>query len=193
MNILPRLLFLFQSLPINIPMDICTILNKWLSKFIWQNKRPRIRLKTLRCPKKLGGLNVPNLKKYYWAAHIRAMVTWICRDEDTIWYNMEQGDCQDIFLDIIPFVNQNTWSKNKISNQWVKFTLLTWTKIKNLPSSLCRVLPLKDSSCPCKEKVSWLKPQPPTVSLWKNRVREVYYMEQITAKLQMKSDTFIEK
>lgn len=34
-NVLPRLLFLFQSLPIKIPVSTFTILNKWLSKFIW--------------------------------------------------------------------------------------------------------------------------------------------------------------
>ena len=38
MNILPRLLFLFQSLPIYVPASTFTILDKWLSKFIWQSK-----------------------------------------------------------------------------------------------------------------------------------------------------------
>lgn len=41
--------------------------------------------------------------------------------------------------------------------------------------------------------VSWLKPQPPTVIQWKNKLKEVYVMEQITARLQMKMDLFLDK
>lgn len=41
--------------------------------------------------------------------------------------------------------------------------------------------------------VSWLKPQPPAVIQWKNKLKEVYIMEQITARLQMKTDLFMDK
>uniref|UniRef100_A0A8C5H005 Reverse transcriptase n=1 Tax=Gouania willdenowi TaxID=441366 RepID=A0A8C5H005_GOUWI len=145
MNILPRLLFLFQSLPIKIPMSTFTTLNKWLSKFIWQNKRPRIRLKTLMCPKEIGGLNIPNLKNYYYAAQLRSLLTWVCQEEDSIWFGMEQGDCPGMFLDTIPFINPDAWSKEKkkVTNEWVKTTLSIWSNIRktlNLSSSLCRLI-----------------------------------------------------
>ena len=42
MNMLPRLLYLFQSLPVGVPQ---TQFNKWdklISRFIWEGKRPRI-------------------------------------------------------------------------------------------------------------------------------------------------------
>ncbi len=45
MNILPRLLFLFQSLPVWVPVSAFNKLEQLISKFIWQNKRPRIRQK----------------------------------------------------------------------------------------------------------------------------------------------------
>lgn len=61
MNLLPRLLFLFQSLPIRVPMSIFKMLNKFISQFIWQNKRPRIKLKTLHLPKDKGCLALRNL------------------------------------------------------------------------------------------------------------------------------------
>lgn len=41
--------------------------------------------------------------------------------------------------------------------------------------------------------VSWLKPQPPTITQWKNKLKEVYHMEQITARLQMGTDIFNNK
>lgn len=129
-NVLPRLLFLFQSLPIKIPMSTFNMLNKWISKFIWQNKRPRIKLKTLMCPKEVGGLNVPNLKNYYFAAQLRSIITWVCQEDDTIWYRMEQADCQDIFLDTIPFLNLDVLPKKKIANEWVRTTLSIWSNIR---------------------------------------------------------------
>ncbi len=55
MNILPRLLFLFQSLPVWVPISAFNKLEKLISKFIWQNKRPRIRLKILMSDKDGGG------------------------------------------------------------------------------------------------------------------------------------------
>ena len=45
MNILPRLLYLFQMLPIEIPKSTFDNLEKMMSRFIWQKKRPRVRLK----------------------------------------------------------------------------------------------------------------------------------------------------
>lgn len=77
MNVLPRFLFLFQSLPIRVPASTFRMLNKLLSKYIWQKKKPRVRLKTLLLPKYKGGLGLPNLKKYYWASQLRIFVHWI--------------------------------------------------------------------------------------------------------------------
>lgn len=43
MNILPRLLYLFQSLPVNIPMQHFLEWDKLFSRFIWKGRKPRIR------------------------------------------------------------------------------------------------------------------------------------------------------
>lgn len=57
MNILPRLLFLFQSLPIVVPGTTFKMINKIILKFLWQNKKARIRYDILLCPKEKGGMN----------------------------------------------------------------------------------------------------------------------------------------
>ena len=41
--------------------------------------------------------------------------------------------------------------------------------------------------------VSWLKPQPPSISQWRERIKNVLTMEKLTAKLQLKVDTFNRK
>ena len=145
MNILPRLLFLFQSLPILIPQATFKLLEKWISAFIWQNRRPRIRLKTLMASKEKGGLNLPNLKLYYWAAQLRAMVAWIVRDPGNRWVSIEQNSIPGIALCTLPFFNQQFWEKNKINNVWIKYTLKVWTTIqKQLKGgvALSRAMPI---------------------------------------------------
>ena len=39
--------------------------------------------------------------------------------------------------------------------------------------------------------LSWLKPLPPTLQQWRERLKNVYLMEKITAKLQVKLDLFV--
>lgn len=69
MNLLLRMLFLFQSLPVKVPITTC-MLDKLISKFIGQRKRPRISPKSLLLPKEKEGLGHPNLKYHYWAAQL---------------------------------------------------------------------------------------------------------------------------
>lgn len=85
MNLLPQLLFLFQSIPIKVPISIFIMLNKLISHLSWQNKRHRIRLKTLFLSKDKGGLGLANFKHYYCAAQLTAIVAWIRKDEETGW------------------------------------------------------------------------------------------------------------
>ena len=47
MNVLPRLLFLFQTLALSPPESMFTILDCLISRFIWQERRPHVRYKTL--------------------------------------------------------------------------------------------------------------------------------------------------
>ena len=69
-NVLPTMLFLFCSLPITVPVSTFKFLNRLISEFIWQNKRPRLRLKVLHSDKEKGGLALPHFRSYYWASQL---------------------------------------------------------------------------------------------------------------------------
>lgn len=111
MNILPRLLFLFQSIPVLVSQSTFKLLEKIISKFIWQNKRPRIRLKILMSTKEKGGLGLPNLKLYYWAAQLRAVAAWIVKDSKSGWVAIEQNSLPGIPLSNLPFLSQQSQKK----------------------------------------------------------------------------------
>lgn len=145
MNLLPRFLFLFQSLPVSVPISEFNKIDKLISKFIWQKKKPRIKFKTLLLPKEKGGLGLPNLKYYYWAAQLNAIVAWTTNDKESGWVEIEQSTIKRIPLTILPFISIKRVPKKKIDNEWIKHTLKIWTKIKKMfggPESISRAMPI---------------------------------------------------
>lgn len=89
MNILPRLLYLFQSLPVPVPPEQFTKWDKLISRYIWEGKRPRVRFSTLQLPRDRGGMALPNLKKYYYAAQLRPLVCWCSAESNARWKDIE--------------------------------------------------------------------------------------------------------
>lgn len=114
MNILPRLLFLFRLLPIVIPAANFKALYKNFLRFLWTSKKVRIKYNKLKNPKEEGGLNMPNLRNYYWASQLRGVIMWITKDFDTIWVGMERRACMNIPLESLPFADVKTTKKLKI-------------------------------------------------------------------------------
>uniref|UniRef100_A0A3B1IT35 Reverse transcriptase domain-containing protein n=1 Tax=Astyanax mexicanus TaxID=7994 RepID=A0A3B1IT35_ASTMX len=60
MNILPKFLFLFQSIPLFLPKHFFDSLDKIVCSFIWDGRPPRVRKKLLQRCRLSGGLALPN-------------------------------------------------------------------------------------------------------------------------------------
>ena len=128
MNILPKLLYLFQTLPIEIGQKQFNEWDKILSRYIWQGKRPRIRFKTLQLPKTKGGWGLPSLRDYYWAAQLRPITCWCNPSYDAQWKNIEED------LTPIPIQAQMADSRlqdfiRNTENPWIKLTLKIWKTV----------------------------------------------------------------
>lgn len=67
-NVLPRLLYVLQMLPTNIPSKIFKKIHSIVGAFVWNNKRPRMELSKLQLPNHKGGLSIPNFQFYHWAS-----------------------------------------------------------------------------------------------------------------------------
>ena len=73
MNVLPRLLYVFQSLPVEVTDKDFTEWGKFISSYIWQGTRSRKRFKTLQLPRDQGGVALPCLKSNYQAAQLKTL------------------------------------------------------------------------------------------------------------------------
>lgn len=77
MTVLPKMMFLFQALPIISKMEIIDKWQRELMKFVWADKRARINMKSLCDIKENGGLQMPNLKIYFEAVCLSWLQEWI--------------------------------------------------------------------------------------------------------------------
>lgn len=77
MRVLPKMMFLFQSLPIISQMEILDRWQKTLTKFVWADKRALIKMKSLCDLKENGGLQMPNLKIYFEAVCLLWIQDWM--------------------------------------------------------------------------------------------------------------------
>lgn len=60
--------------------------------FIWNNKTPRVSVKNMYVDRELGGLDIPNVYKYYIAFNARYPLKWGYRVDlrDTSWESIQQ-------------------------------------------------------------------------------------------------------
>lgn len=129
MNVLPRLNFLFQSLPCYLNSVFFKNLNSIFSKFIWNNKKPRLKFSVLLKPKELGGASLPNFQLYFWSAQIKNMINWFLNRTDSQWLGIESTRCFPNLLNTLPFIYNVHKLESVLSIFTVSNTLLAWKDV----------------------------------------------------------------
>lgn len=129
-NVLPRYLYLFQALPTEIPQTHWSELNKTISRFIWQGKKPRIKLKAVELPKEQGGMALPYFKDYFYAAQTKYLVNLCNPTYQAKWKDIEITLMNDPPLQAILAHKNLGGYIEKTQNLWIKAQLKIWNIIK---------------------------------------------------------------
>lgn len=108
--------------------------DKWISRFIWAGKRPRIQFKTLQLAKEKGGRSLPCLSDYYKAAQLRPLACCCNPNYTAKWKDLEISQL-DIPLQSILGSKTLYELHSDGLNQWSKTCLRIWFKeCKSLPA-----------------------------------------------------------
>uniref|UniRef100_A0A8C4XA88 Reverse transcriptase domain-containing protein n=1 Tax=Erpetoichthys calabaricus TaxID=27687 RepID=A0A8C4XA88_ERPCA len=130
MNILPKLLFLFQNISIYINKSFFKQLDSIITSFIWNSKHPRIRRATLQRPQAEGGMALPNFQFYYWAANIQAIKTWTQINAHTqAWSAIEVKSCSTSLYSLLCSPINESYRKYT-NNPIVLYSLRIWNQIR---------------------------------------------------------------
>uniref|UniRef100_A0A8C5MF76 Reverse transcriptase domain-containing protein n=1 Tax=Leptobrachium leishanense TaxID=445787 RepID=A0A8C5MF76_9ANUR len=109
MNILPRVLYLLQTLPISVPPAFFKKLQTLFRWYVWSGKSPRIRLPLLTRPKSEGRVAMPHIRNYYYACHLQRIMEWGAAPPDKLWVAVEGGSIRTPLAVLPWFPTQCRW------------------------------------------------------------------------------------
>ena len=129
MNVLPRFLYLFQSIPVFLPKSFFRSIDALLSSFIWGGKSSRLRKTLLERPRKGGGLALQNFRVYYCAANLQKIIYWF-QAPDTGWCNEEAKLCNLSSLPALLTTKLPLSPSRFSSSPVVRSTLRIWIQFR---------------------------------------------------------------
>ena len=132
MNILPRLLYFFQMLPLVLSKKVFTKLNSAIISFMWRKKRPRLRYSFLCLPIKKGGLAAPSFTSYLWSAQFKFLLEWFIGDPNSVWLGCESASLGRVPLQNVLYVSPGRVSALIKDNVLLQNMLNIWRGVRKM-------------------------------------------------------------
>lgn len=123
MALLPRLMYLFRTIPRLLPGSLYVKFNRVLGRYIWKGAKPRIARNTLSLPKGKGGVAFPNIERYQ-ACLLNQARDWFISNSTKPWVAIERATASP--LQDLLFLPASVISKRHRLNGAIHATLKVW-------------------------------------------------------------------
>ncbi len=131
--------------PFSPPPGYFKEINSIISKFIWNDKCPRIKLTTLQHTNIAGGLAVPNFELYYWSFQLKALHNWVDPQSTVSWRVIEADKVKPNRLQDILFTDTGKKGDNYKFGPVVANSIKIWKTVERRiggPFKFCNSTPL---------------------------------------------------
>ncbi len=128
MNVVPRLLYPIQMIPVVFSKRVLKDLNGWLSSFIWSKRRSRLKMSVLQLPGSKRGLDLPNIRTYQLGVHLRNISNLITKDVCSVWLDIETSLSKYSLPDLLFFKSFKIIKESCVN----PVTLRAWRLVRRL-------------------------------------------------------------
>lgn len=138
MNILPRINFVCAMIPLEPPANYWKKIHSRVLQFIWNKKRPRLKMTTLQRDRGAGGLAVPDFKLYFYSFVLRPLFVWSIAEISNSWRELEEDIVRPLTLQGVLFSNMSNSQCKLRFGPIVSFLIQAWRKAESLSGISCK-------------------------------------------------------